>query len=422
MNVIFYTLGCKVNQYETQAMREEFLKRGFTDNSNILPDAVIINSCSVTAESDRKTRQLLNKARRKFPNAVITLTGCSVQAFPKDYEISVANVVIGNKDVKKVVDETCNALNNKSDFYSIIKHTPDEIYNTLPISSFEERTRAFMKIEDGCERYCSYCIIPFARGKVRSRSIESIKAEAENLSKNGFKEIVLVGINLSAYGTDIGKNLCDAVDTVCSVDGILRVRLGSLEPDHITEEMLKRFKVQDKFCEQFHLSLQSGCDNILKRMNRHYDSAFYYDLITKIRNVFENASITTDIMVGFAGETQEEFRESLAFAKKVKFARAHIFCYSRRTGTVAAALKDQVTNAEKQNRSKQMTEVTKETETEFLKSQVGKTFTVLLENKNTGYTKNYSRVKVLNSNENIGTVINVKITDTENEYLIGEII
>lgn len=425
MNILFYTLGCKVNQYETESMREALLNLGHTSIKTAPYDAVIINSCTVTAESDRKTRQLLHRIRRENENAVIVLTGCMVQAFPeKSAELGDADIIIGNRDVAKIIDAIENYKNKK--IFDVTPHQTDDIYNTIGISNFSERTRAFMKIEDGCDRFCTYCIIPFARGRVRSRKIDDIKSEAERLAKNGFSEIVLVGINLTSYGKGESFNICDAVDAVCEVEGIKRVRLGSLEPDHITDEMLCRFKKQPKFCPQFHLSLQSGCDETLKRMNRHYDCAFYEDLVTRIRNTFENASITTDIMVGFAGETEDEFKQSLKFAEKIGFARTHIFAYSRRSGTVAAGLKSQITNAEKQKRAAMMAEITKKTETEFLNNQIGNVYPVLFETQDNdlaeGYTPNYTRV-VVNSREILtGTIKNVLLQSVKNDYCIGKII
>ncbi len=425
MNIIFYTLGCKVNQYETEAMREALLDLGHTSDKNLHIDAIIINSCTVTAESDRKTRQIVRRCRRTYPDAVLTLTGCMVQAFPeKASELNEVDIVIGNRDISAVVNAIIGYNNHK--FYNIEKHKSDDLYNTIGISHFEERTRAFMKIEDGCDRFCTYCIIPFARGRVRSRSIEDIKAEAERLAENDYQEIVLVGINLTSYGKGENFDLCDAVDAVCSVDGICRVRLGSLEPDHITDTMLMRMKAQSKFCPQFHLSLQSGCDKTLKRMNRHYDTAFYADLVNRIRKVFDNAAITTDIMVGFAGETQEEFNQSLDFAKQIGFARAHIFAYSRRKGTIADELGNQVDNSVKEQRAHLMASITKQTELDFLKGQIGNVYPVLFEecknNKCDGYTPNYTRVVVESNQQLTGKILNVKIIKVENDYCIGELL
>ena len=282
-----------------------------------------------------------------------------------------------------------------------------------------------MKVEDGCDRFCSYCIIPTARGRVRSKPIDAIKQEAQKLAENGFSEAVLVGINLSAYGKGEDINLCDAVEAVCSVEGIKRVRLGSLEPDHISDEMLLRFKAQEKFCPQFHLSLQSGCDATLKRMNRHYDSAFYFDLVCRIRKMFPDAAITTDVMVGFAGENEEEFEQSLQFVKKVGFAKAHVFAYSRRAGTVAYGLPNQVTNAEKSRRSKLMIDAATISEQEFLESQKGKVFPVLFETEEDGfcegYTPNYLRVKVQKGEIALGEIKNIKVVSAVNDYCLGEV-
>lgn len=425
MNFHLKTLGCKVNQYETESIKEALLAMGHTADNNKPADCVIINSCTVTAESDRKTRQLLHRIRKDNEEAVILLTGCMVQAFPeKAKSLSDADIIIGNTDTAKVVKAVTDYKRDK--LFDVTPHSLDEEYTGLKIADFSERTRAFLKIEDGCNRYCSYCIIPKARGFVRSKPLEDIKRETESLIKNGYKEIVLVGINLSAYGQDTEYDICDAVDTVCAVEGIKRVRLGSLEPDHITDEMLNRLKNNEKFCPQFHLSLQSGCDETLKRMNRHYDTEFYYDLVLRIRRIFENASITTDVMVGFAGETEDEFNRSVSFVKKVGFARAHIFAYSRRAGTVADLLDNQVKNSEKQRRAKIMADICNESEKQFLSGQVGGIYPVMFESEkngfNEGYTPNYTRVKVANNKCLTGNILPVKITGIKNDYCIGELI
>lgn len=428
MKIAFHTLGCKVNQYETEVMRESFIKNGYTVVPDNAPfDIIIINSCTVTAESDRKTRQTLNRFRKENPEAVIVLTGCMVQAFAeKSKDLTAADIIVGNTDVAKIEKSVHRFLQEGERIFEVSEHKRTERFNTPNIKEFAERTRAYMKIEDGCDRFCTYCIIPTARGFVRSKPIADIKKEAEELAKNGFIEIVLVGINLTSYGKGEDMNLCDAVDAVCEVEGIKRVRLGSLEPDHITDRMLMRLKAQEKFCPQFHLSLQSGCDATLKRMNRHYDTAFYRDLVTRIRNMFPDSAITTDIMVGFAGETEEEFLESVNFAKEMGFAKSHIFAYSRRNGTVAYNLKGQISKQEKSNRSKQMIEVTNQTEKEFLEGQIGKTVSVLFEtNENgfsEGYTKNYTRVKVKTETAHSGEILNVKLISAKNGYCIGEFV
>jgi len=421
------TLGCKVNQYESEAICEQFTSNGYDLISDGKSDIIIINSCTVTAESDRKTRQLLRRCRRDNPDALIILTGCMVQAFPeKSSLLADADLIIGNTDTHRIFEITKEYLNQKTNSYKFSRHEANEAFSPISINNFSERTRAFMKIEDGCDRYCTYCIIPFARGNVRSRGLLEIKAEAEALGSSGFSEIVLVGINLSSYGKGKSFNLCDAIDTVCEINTIKRVRLGSLEPDLITDEMLKRLSKQEKFCPQFHLSLQSGCDRTLKRMNRHYDSTFYFDLVKRIRNHFENASITTDIMVGFAGETEEEFKESLDFVKKVGFSKAHIFSYSRREGTIAAVLKNKITSSEKSKRSKMMFEVVNESEKAFLQTQIGKTVSVLFETVDNGYyvgySPNYTKVFVKTEKDLNGQILNIYLTDLLNDGCIGRIV
>lgn len=427
MKVAFYTLGCKVNQYETEAMREAFAAAGHTPVTDDAPfDAVVINSCTVTAESDRKTRQAVRRFRRERPDAIIILTGCMVQAFSDEAQaLSEADVVAGNTDVKKIVEYAERFALDGERIFIAEKHKKMERFNTPSLNAFAERTRAYMKIEDGCERYCTYCIIPTARGFVRSKPICDIKAEAERLANAGFSEIVLVGINLTSYGKGEETDLCDAVEAVAAVEKIKRVRLGSLEPDHMSDEMLARLSRVEKFCPQFHLSLQSGCDETLKRMNRHYDTAFYRDLVLRIRKAFKNAAVTTDVMVGFAGETEEEFKKSLDFVKEIGFAKVHIFAYSRRRGTVAYGLKDQVTRAEKARRSHIMGQAAELSENAFLKSEIGNSCPVLFETGTDGYaegyTPNYSRVKVKCDKDLCGKILNVKITAAENGCCIGEI-
>ncbi len=427
MNIAFFTLGCKVNQYETESIREEFLRRGHTPVGEGAPfDAVIINSCTVTAESDRKTRQTLHRLRRENPNAAIVLTGCMVQAFSSEAkELVAADVVVGNTDVLKTVELTEQFLRTGERIFYYSPHKQRDSFNTPDISDFAERTRAYMKIEDGCDRFCSYCIIPTARGFVRSKPIEDIKREAKALSQRGYSEVVLVGINLSSYGKGEEIDLCDAVDAVCEVEGIKRVRLGSLEPDHISDSMLERFRAQEKFCPQFHLSLQSGCDRTLKRMNRHYDTLFYTDLVERIRKMFPTAAITTDIMVGFAGETEEEFAESVEYLKFIGFAKAHVFAYSRRSGTVAHGLPNQISRAEKSRRSRIMCAAAAECEAEFYKNQVGTTQKVLFETiengSAVGYTENYSRVAVETDESLSGEIKEVNIISATKDGLIGKL-
>ena len=428
MKAAFYTLGCKVNQYETQSMREQLSAFGI-DCADSFKDAdiVIINSCTVTAESDRKTRQAVRRFRKNCPAAIIVLCGCVPAAFPNIAdELPEADIIFSNSGDGKLPHLIKAHLETKERIVDINPHKKGEKYCTPSIKDFSERTRAFVKIEDGCDRFCSYCIIPTARGRVRSRSVEDIKTEVTALSQKGFCEVVLVGINLSAYGKDTGLTLCDAVSAVAEVDGIKRIRLGSLEPDHISEEMLIRLKAEEKFCPQFHLSLQSGCDATLLRMNRHYDAAFYRELVGRIRKIFPDCSITTDIMVGFAGETEEDFEASVRFAYEIGFAKAHIFSYSRRKGTRADTYDNQVESAVKAKRSQIMITECGKCEKKFIESQIGRIFPVLFEQYENGfcegYTPNYTRVRVKSDKSICGQILDVKLLSREGECCIGEII
>ncbi len=426
MFISFYTLGCKVNQYESQAIYETFKTEGYTlCEPNEKTDLLVVNSCTVTAESDRKTKQAVRRFKKKCPHAVIVLAGCMPQAFSEmAEEVCEADIVVGNNCINELPDLVKEFKQNGKRIIKINPHPKGECYTTPLISSFDDHTRAFLKIQDGCERFCTYCIIPKARGFIRSKSISDIKAEAKALADKGFLEIVLVGINLSAFGKGSEYNLADAVEAVCQIDGVRRVRLGSIEPDHITDDMLNRFNKSEKFCPQFHLSLQSGCDATLKRMNRHYDTAFYRDLVNRIRSIFENPSITTDIMVGFAGETEEDFNKSVSFLKEIGFAKTHVFAYSRRKGTPAYSYDNQITNAEKAERSKKMMAAAAHSEKQFLQSQVGKTLSVLFENYDGiyayGYTKNYCRVKLKSNTSLENQLLSVVITDSDGETLIAE--
>ncbi len=428
MKAAFYTLGCKVNQYETQALSEALMREGFLIvPSNEEADIYIINSCTVTAESDKKTRQAVRRFKRLHPDSVVVLTGCMPQAYPQiASELDAADIVAGNKnnkDIPKMIKEYLQSRNRSVD---IIQHNTGDEFAPCSISSFDERTRAAIKIEDGCNRFCSYCIIPYARGRVRSKPLEEIKKEAASLAANGYTEIVLVGINLSSYGTDCSLTLCDAVAAVCETPGIRRVRLGSLEPDHMTDEMIKGLKSQPKLCPQFHISLQSGCTETLKRMNRHYTAEEYEEICQRLRENFEDCTITTDIMVGFAGETQEEFDKSLAFAKKIGFEKVHVFPYSQRKGTRAAEFPNQLDRKTKEERAHKMIALTNEIRADFLNSQIGKAVEVLAETKDengvcTGYTANYTPIRIISGAE-CGEYYRIKITAADNDSCEGVII
>ncbi|MBQ8027162.1 MAG: tRNA (N(6)-L-threonylcarbamoyladenosine(37)-C(2))-methylthiotransferase MtaB, partial [Clostridia bacterium] len=390
-------------------------------------DVYIINSCTVTAESDKKTRQAVRRFKRQHPQSIVVLTGCMPQAYPQAAaELDAADIVAGNRNNSEVPTMIKNYFKSRSRSINIEQHEKDEEFSCCSISSFDERTRAAIKIEDGCNRFCSYCIIPYARGRVRSKPLETIREEAKALAENGYTEIVLVGINLSSYGTDCSLTLCDAVAAVCEVPSIRRVRLGSLEPDHMTDDMIAGLKAQPKLCPQFHISLQSGCTATLKRMNRHYDAHEYERICAKLRESFEDCTITTDIMVGFAGETDEEFEQSLAFAEKIGFEKVHVFPYSQRKGTRAAEFPNQVDVKAKDERAHRMIALTEKIRRDFLNSQVGKTVEVLIETKDengccTGYTANYTPVKTFSDAE-CGKYYKIKITAANDDDCEGVII
>lgn len=425
MKVFFHTLGCKVNQYETQEMREQLNKNGYeiTEDESIA-DIFVVNSCTVTSESDRKTRQCVRHYKKKYPESTVVLTGCMPQSFPEmAEELSEADIVLGNKNNKLLISSLNEYFTNGCRTLYMEQHQSGEPLVSSGISDFEERTRAILKIEDGCDRFCSYCIIPKARGRVRWKPIEDIKDEVNALTENGFREIVLVGINLSAYGKGSDLTLADAVFTVSENEKVQRIRLGSLEPDHITDELIEKLSKCQKLCPQFHISLQSGCDKILKKMNRHYTSDEYFSLCQKLRKEFKDCTLTTDIMVGFPYEDEEDFKTTKEFAKKVGFEKIHIFPYSRRSGTVADKMEQQVEKSVKAQRVAELSKVADEIRNDFLKKQIGKTLSVLVEEKQKngnyfGYTANYTPVKLPDGD--VGEIKNVKIISVQDDFCIGE--
>ncbi len=425
MKIFFHTLGCKVNQYETQEMREQALKSGYeiTENENEA-DIFVINSCTVTSESDRKTRQCVRHYKSRYPLSCVVLTGCMPQSFPQMAENLIeADIVLGNKNNKLLINSLNEYFKTGCRTMHLEQHCAGEPLISPGISNFEERTRAILKIEDGCDRFCSYCIIPKARGRVRWKSLECIKEEVNALTKNGYIEIVLVGINLSAYGKGTELTLADAVSAVNENEKVKRIRLGSLEPDHITDELIEQLSKCDKLCPQFHISLQSGCDKILKKMNRHYTSDEYYKLCNKLRSTFEDCTITTDIMVGFPYENNEDFEITKVFAEKVGFEKIHIFPYSRRSGTVADKMDCQVEKGIKSQRVASLSETAEKIRSNFLKKQIGKVLPVLVEEKQKdgayfGYTPNYTPVKM--SRGIVGQLCEVKIISADRDFCIGE--
>lgn len=426
--IAFFTLGCKVNQYETGALEERFSDDGF----EVVPfedfaDVYVINSCTVTAVGDKKSRAMMRRAKKINPNSIVALTGCFPQAFPEDAAaLTEVDIITGNKNRQALIDAVKNSLVSKQRTINIEPFSPKDPFEPMSVKNFPDRTRAFLKIEDGCDRYCSYCIIPFARGPVRSKPLNDVLEDAKTLYENGYREIVLTGINLSSYGKDISVSFSDAVAEVCRALPNVRFRLGSLEPDLMSQKDIDTLAGLDNFCPQFHLSLQSGCDDTLKRMRRRYDSATYADLVKRIRTAFPDASITTDVMTGFPGETEEEFQKSLDFVRSVGFLKVHIFPYSKRKGSKAADMPGQLTLAEKKRRCDIMNEVTEESRQEFLSSQIGKTVSVLFESSFQdgiceGYSMNYTPVQVASEISLSNQILNIRITSVRGDCCFGEL-
>ncbi len=426
MKIAFYTLGCKVNQYETNWLSEKAENNGFTVVShNEEADVYVVNSCTVTGESDRKTRQTVRRFKRSHPDSIVVLTGCMPQAFPEDAKkLTEADIVLGNKNNQLLFDLIKDYLSKAERVIDIDIHKTGDSFVPCKIKNFEGRTRAIVKIEDGCDRFCSYCIIPYSRGRVRSKKLCDLKEEFDSLLNHGFCEVVLVGINLSSYGKDTGDSMCDVVELADKI-GFKRIRLGSLEPDHITDEVIERLAKVKSFCPQFHISLQSGCNKTLKTMNRHYTTEEYFELCEKLRKAFSDTTLTTDIMVGFPDESEEDFEESVLFAEKVGFEKVHVFPYSPREGTRAAKMK-QLEKSVKESRSREMIRRTNKIRNDYLLSQINNEVNVLFETGTSdgfveGYTENYTPVKVkgdIHCNE----IKKVKIIAVDGDFCVGELI
>ena len=419
MRVTFYTLGCKVNQNETGALAQLFEESGYTVVSNEeSADVYVVNSCTVTNFGDQKSRKWLRRAKRENPGAVTVLTGCYPQAFPEEAAaIAEADVVTGSgnrrailQDVQKVLDGTAERV------VDIRPHEKGERFEELPMDKFAEHTRAFVKVEDGCNRRCAYCVIPRARGPVRSREEASILQELHRLTEAGYKEIVLTAISLPSYGTDTGTSLVELVEKAAAVPGVERLRLGSLDPDMLHDEDILRLARVEKLCPQFHLSLQSGCDKTLRAMRRPYTTAQFAEIANKLRNAFgaEEISFTTDVIVGFPGETEEDFEASMAFVTGQRFLKVHVFPYSRREGTSAYDFPDQVPEHEKESRSRRMTAAVEAVRAEEAARMEGRTAEVLLETPLsatvfTGYTRQYLPVLVTAPGHRTGDIVTVKL-------------
>ena len=424
MRVCFYTLGCKVNLNETGALEQMFRGAGFT----IVPegeeaDVFVVNSCTVTNFGDQKSRKWLRRAKRENPGAVTVLTGCYPQAFPEEAaNFLEADLVCGNGDRKAILDNVRKLLNGHERIVAVTPHKRGELFEELPVERFETHTRAFIKVEDGCNRQCAFCVIPRARGPVRSRAEASILNELRQLAASGYREVVLSAISLPSYGLDTGTNLVELVEKCAQVEGIERIRLGSLDPDMLTPEFIARLAAVDKLCPQFHLSLQSGCTATLRRMRRVYTAEQYAQVVADIRAAYGDrpVSFTTDCICGFPGETVEDFEESCAFLKQIGFLKVHVFPYSRRSGTPAYDFPDQVHEREKQERSRTMNALAEELRRDVLTTYEGMEDEVLLETALsetlfTGYTRLYVPVVVSAPGRKSGEIVRVRLGSYDGE-------
>lgn len=426
MRVAIYTLGCKVNQYETQAMEQALRARGheavdFGEDA----DAYVVNTCSVTAVSDQKSRQMLHRARREHPGAVVAVCGCYPQTHAEDVRKLDVDLIAGTGDRAGFLDLLERAVTERRRIEAIDQSFERRMFEVLPAGGMESRTRAMLKVEDGCVNFCSYCIIPYARGPVRSAPLETAAAQAARLKADGYREIVLTGIEISSWGRDLktGQTLIDLVEALCAAAPGVRIRLGSLEPRTVTEDFCRRAAALPGLCPQFHLSLQSGCDATLRRMNRKYDTARFAHSVALLNQYFVHPAITTDLITGFPEETEAEFRQTLDFIQSCRFAQMHIFPYSIRPGTPAAKM-EQVPKAVKEERARRAAAAAGEMHRAYLADCVGQVYPVLFEQpkdgKFSGHAPNY--MEVLAEGENLHNVVkDVRITGTDGAKLFGEI-
>ena len=428
--VCILTLGCKVNQYESEALAKMFSDEGFEVSLEFLQsDIYVINTCSVTNMSDRKSRQLIRKCIRKNNESIVIVTGCYSQAKPDEVLlIDGVNAVVGTSEKHKIIEIVKEELQkNKNKKIKKISDVIDGGFDFPALASYQEKTRAIIKIQDGCNSFCSYCIIPYVRGRCRSRNVSDILSEVTALSKNGYKEIVLSGIHVCNYGIDMDNmSFPKLLEMIESIEGIERIRLSSIEPLAFTDEFFEFYKKTKKLCPHFHISLQSGSDSVIKRMNRHYTSEYFSDTVRKLKEINPKTLITTDVIVGFPGETEKEFEETVELIKKVEFLKVHTFKYSMRDGTVAAKMENQINDAVKEERSKKIISLSEKIESDVIKSFEDKTLSVLFEEKKGkywhGFSDNYINVCVC-SDENLeGQIKNVVIASTGKNTAYGNIL
>ena len=443
-----------MNQYETNAMSEKFIEAGYnlTEQLENL-DICVINTCSVTNMSDRKSRQMIRKTKEKNQNAIIIVTGCYAQVAKDEIsQMPEVDIVLGNNEKKDIITHLEKFIEKRNKTVEVMDAFEPREFADFGTITYTEKTRAAIKVQDGCDRFCSYCIIPYARGRVRSRKPESIISEIQEVAKKGIKEVVITGIHIASYGKDFSNvkeyRLIDLLEDINKIQGIERIRLGSIEPPLITDEFLERLSKLEKVCHHFHLSLQSGCDETLKRMNRRYSTEEFTEVVKRLRKAYEDVILTTDIIVGFPGESEEEFNKTYEFLKQIKFYKMHVFPYSIRKGTKAAEMPNQIDSIEKEKRSKILIELSNQNQIEYNKEYVGKTVEVLMEEDLKGHTANYILVKaerlehceseikevndsrqqedkvqkVCDFSKQENRIVKVKILNAKEEYLEGKIV
>ncbi len=426
--VAFITLGCKVNQYETNSMIQKFQKKGYKIiESTEKADIYIVNTCTVTNMSDRKSRQMLRRVKELNHNAIVVACGCYVQVAKEELEkIEEIDLILGNNEKREIVELVEKYIEKNQKYFEMEDVMHQKEYVELGEITYTEKMRAVIKVQDGCDRFCSYCIIPYARGRVRSRKPENIIAEIEKIAQKGIKEVVITGIHIASYGKDFKEKyqLIDLLEEINQIEGIQRIRLGSIEPLLITDEFIERLSKLEKICHHFHLSLQSGCDETLKRMNRRYTTQEFQEIVTRLRKKYEDVILTTDIIVGFPGESQEEFEKTYQFLQEIKFYKMHVFKYSPRKGTKAAKMTGQIDGKEKEKRSQELIELSNKTQIEYNEKYIGKEVEVLFEEEKNGYyqghTKNYI-VAMTKSKENLeNKLITAKCISTEKDHIMVE--
>jgi len=429
--VAFYTLGCKVNTYESNVMAELFKEAGYeVVDFEEYADIYVINTCTVTNMSDRKSRQILRRPKEMNPNAILCVVGCYVQVSKEELaKLKEIDILLGTNDRRNIVKcvneyehlKANSTMNNEENrkINIVTDIMKKQEYVEWGGTAFTSHERAEIKIQDGCDRFCTYCIIPYARGPVRSRDSKEIIEEAKRLVKSGIKEIVITGIHISSYGKDFknGETLIDVLEKMNKVNGLERIRLGSLEPLIMTEEFISRLKELEKVCNHFHLSLQSGCDATLQRMNRRYTTKEFRNIVALIRNNIADVALTTDIIVGFPGETEEEFQQTYDFLKQIHFSKMHVFKYSPRKGTKAASFPNQIDGNTKSIRSNLLIQLSEENEKAFASRYIGKEIEVLFENEEEGHTSNYIKVVDLNKNQKTGNILHVIPKGYQDDYL-----